>query len=125
MDSNRSPKPGNGGTKFEKKACGIVRLFDNGFCDRYTPAVVPSPPDDRRPPMVVAMQMVSRITTVSLIMVLPAVAGHWCDGKWGTGPWLVSAGAILGMTAGMYHLLQFTGEERKSDPRHKRNDSGS
>jgi len=75
--------------------------------------------------MVVAYQMVSRITTVSLVMALPAWLGYWCDGKWGTGPWLVSAGAILGMTAGMLQLLQLTGVVRKSDPHNKKRDDSS
>ena len=58
--------------------------------------------------MAVAMQWVSRITTVSLEMVLPAALGYWLDGRWGTTPWLVSVGAVLGFTVGIRHLLEMT-----------------
>lgn len=58
--------------------------------------------------MVVAWQWVSNIFTVSLEMVLPALAGFWADGKWGTKPWLTACGAVLGFILGMTHLLQMT-----------------
>lgn len=56
--------------------------------------------------MVVAAQWVSQITTVSLEMALPAAFGYWLDNKWGTAPWLVIVGGILGFTVGFRHLLQ-------------------
>lgn len=56
--------------------------------------------------MVVAMMWVQRITTISLEMVLPAGAGYWLDEKFGTEPWLVAIGAIFGLSAAMWHLLQ-------------------
>ncbi len=61
------------------------------------------------------MVWVSRISTVSLEMILPAVGGHWLDGRWGSGPWCVSLGAILGFALGMRHLLQMTGVSRPAD----------
>lgn len=77
---------------------------------------MPTTPEDRRPPLAIAMEWVSRITTVSLVMVLPALAGLWCDSKWGTGPWLVTTGAVFGMAAGMMQLLRMTGAVKKSKP---------
>ena len=56
--------------------------------------------------MVAAMQWVSRITTVSLEMSLPAVLGYWLDGRWQTGPWLVVVGGVLGFVVAMRHLLE-------------------
>ncbi|MEO1994290.1 MAG: AtpZ/AtpI family protein, partial [Planctomycetaceae bacterium] len=55
--------------------------------------------------MAQGMVWVSRISSVSLEMVLPAVGGHWLDNHWGTGPWCVSLGAVLGFAVGMRHLL--------------------
>ena len=55
--------------------------------------------------MVVAMWWVEQITAISLEMVLPAVLGHWLDGRFGTEPWLVVVGALLGFAAAMTHLL--------------------
>jgi ATP synthase protein I len=65
------------------------------------------PPDDR-PPYAVAAEWVSRITTVSLQMVLPAVLGFWVDQKLGTVMLFLVLGAILGMTTGMIQLVRMT-----------------
>ena len=32
------------------------------------------------------------------------LAGWWLDGRFGTAPWGVLAGAVLGLSAGMYNL---------------------
>ena len=63
-------------------------------------------PRDSRTPMAVAMQWVSKITTVSLTMALPALGGWWLDKKCGTAPWLLITGAMLGMAAAFRQLLQ-------------------
>jgi F0F1-type ATP synthase assembly protein I len=55
--------------------------------------------------MVVAMQWVNQVTTIALEMVLPAWLGHWLDGRWGTEPWLVAIGGLLGFGAAMAHLM--------------------
>ena len=44
--------------------------------------MVPSP--DKRPPMTVAMEWVSRITALAMAMVLPGLLGYWIDSKIGT-----------------------------------------
>ena len=59
--------------------------------------------------MAAAMQWVSRITTVSLTMVLPAVGGHLLDLRLKTNPWLLIAGALFGMLAGFSQLLKIAG----------------
>jgi len=64
------------------------------------------PPQDDRPPMVVAMQWVHQVTSISLEMVLPAGLGYLADRSWGTEPWLVCVGAVLGFVTAMVHLLQ-------------------
>jgi hypothetical protein len=58
--------------------------------------------------MAQAMSWSSRITTISLEMVLPAVAGHWLDGKLGTWVVFLMLGAAAGMTLGLMHLIQMT-----------------
>lgn len=65
---------------------------------------------DRRPPMAVAMQMVSQVTTIGGEMVLPAVAGHFLDKRWGIAPWLTIVGAVFGFLLSMWHLYQFAAE---------------
>lgn len=63
--------------------------------------------------MVVAMEWVHRITGVSLQMVLPAALGYWLDSRWGTEPWLVAIGAVLGFIVAMRQLLLWAGKGNK------------
>jgi F0F1-type ATP synthase assembly protein I len=71
-----------------------------------------APEGDRRPPLAVAAEMASQVITVALLMALPAWAGHWADLKFGTSPWLVIAGAIVGLFSGMMQLLRSVGRKR-------------
>ena len=57
--------------------------------------------------MALAMEWVSKITTVALEMVLPGFFGQWLDGKWGTG-FLGPAGFAFGVVVGLWHLLRMT-----------------
>jgi len=77
------------------------------------------PPKRKRPPLAEAMEWASLITAVSLMMALPAAAGAWADARLGTTPWLVLAGALLGIGAGMTHLFA-----RLSEPRGTRRNAG-
>lgn len=54
------------------------------------------------------MLWASRVTTVGLEFALPALAGLWLDGKWSVGPLGVIAGAAIGFTMGMFHLLRIS-----------------
>ncbi|MFN0196140.1 MAG: AtpZ/AtpI family protein [Planctomycetaceae bacterium] len=38
-------------------------------------------------------------------MSLPAAGGYWLDKSWGTSPWLLALGAVLGFYVAMKHLL--------------------
>jgi|GEM_PF-911416 len=67
---------------------------------------------DKQPPMAAAMTWVSRITTVCLEMVLPAVGGVWLDERYGTSFWVV-VGVLVGGALGLWHLLQLTKPKAK------------
>jgi len=47
---------------------------------------------------------VSRVTTVVFEMLLPGLAGHWLDRRWGTDYWAL-IGFAIGLPLGMWHLL--------------------
>jgi len=64
-----------------------------------------------------AMEWTSRITTISIEMVLPALLGHWADRKLGTRVVFVLIGAIAGMTLGLWHLLQITAPPSAKGPK--------
>jgi F0F1-type ATP synthase assembly protein I len=63
---------------------------------------------DGRSPYALAMEWVSRITTISLGMVLPGVAGYWIDLKLGTKMVFLIVGIILGFVGGMWQLIKLT-----------------
>jgi hypothetical protein len=58
-------------------------------------------------PLALAVQWVTKITTVALEMALPAVGGGYLDARFGTKHWAL-AGLVLGFVVGMWHLLQMT-----------------
>ena len=79
---------------------------------------------DDRSPMAQAMAWSSRITTVSLEMVLPAVFGHWIDERLGTGWVFVMLGAVVGMTGGIMHLVRMTDPDSQNVADSKSSDDG-
>lgn len=60
--------------------------------------------------MALAMAWVARVFTVSLVMVVPGIAGVWLDGKLGTS-FLSLMGFIVGLCLGMWILLVFVKSE--------------
>jgi hypothetical protein len=57
--------------------------------------------------MVVALEWVSKVTTVALEMVLPGIIGAWMDRRWGTN-FITLLGLALGVSLGIWHLLILT-----------------
>ncbi len=74
--------------------------------------------------MAQAIAWSSRITTICLEMVLPALIGHWLDQWLGTGMVLVVVGAAAGMIAGMVHLVRIANAEGKTSSDGKSNEDG-
>jgi hypothetical protein len=67
-----------------------------------------------RHPMAVAMEWVAILTTIALEMVLPGLAGQWLDRRLGT-QFLVLVGFGLGLSVGLWHLLQVTKVKSESE----------
>lgn len=64
--------------------------------------------DDDRPPLAVAMQWVSRVTSISAEMVVPALLGYWV-GEWlGATVVFLTLGATIGLVGGTWHLIRLT-----------------
>ena len=68
-----------------------------------------SPPQH---PMALAMQWVARITAAGLMMVLPGLAGQWCDGWFGTG-FLALGGFAVGIAVSIVYLVAITKPQLK------------
>ena len=78
-------------------------------------------PTDDRSAMARAYGWTAQITTISMEMVLPALAGVWLDGKLGTKFLFLILGAVLGFFFGFWHLLKLTipAGENKRDKQDK------
>ena len=58
-------------------------------------------------PLAIAIAWVSRITTIAIAMVVPAIAGQWIDSRLGTG-WCGPTGLGVGFTGGLALLVNLT-----------------
>lgn len=52
----------------------------------------------------------ARYAQIGMLLVTPmgvfGLAGYWLDRRWGTGPWLLLAGLLLGMAGGFVSFLR-------------------
>ena len=53
---------------------------------------------------------------VGFEMVVPIILGIFLDNWLGTGPWMVVAGAVLGLAGGLFHLVLLLNRLDKKDP---------
>ena len=78
------------------------------------------PPQDERSALAQGYMWASRVTSISLQAVIPAGIGYWLDGRWGTSPWLLIVGTVIGFASMMRELIKFsqkcTSNDRKSPP---------
>ena len=51
-----------------------------------------------------AMEWVSRVLAICVVMVLPGLGGAWLDKRYGTGFWAL-AGFVLGFASGLTALI--------------------
>ena len=66
------------------------------------------------------MEWASRVTTVAMEMVVPALIGYWLDQRWGTRYVLLSIGAVLGFVTGLRSLIQLTHKNPERRPNDRR-----
>jgi len=74
-------------------------------------------PDDRAA-VARALALVSTVTSISLEMVLPAVAGYWLDRRLGWLPGLTIVGGAAGLALGIWTLIRWARQEhaRQAQP---------
>lgn len=61
--------------------------------------------DDDRSALAVALAWATQAMTIAAEMAVPALVGHWLDGKFGTGVILTLVGVGLGFALGTWHLI--------------------
>jgi F0F1-type ATP synthase assembly protein I len=74
----------------------------------------PNEQPDQRSPFAVAMEWTSRISVISMEMILPTLGGLWLDQHWRTRPLFLILGGILGFSIAMSSLLQLG---KRQDPK--------
>jgi ATP synthase protein I len=74
---------------------------------------------DDRSSLALGLEWSSRITTVALEMVVPALIGYWIDLKLGTRLVFLILGTALGFVTGLMSLLRMT---RSAKPNRERDD---
>ena len=57
------------------------------------------PPDSR------GFGFYAQMSQVAMEMVLPVLLGVFVDSKFGTTPWVMIAGALVGLFGGLFHLI--------------------
>lgn len=62
--------------------------------------------DDDRPPLAEAMRLAQAGTVLVAPMLGLGGIGYVLDGRWGTGPWLMVAGLLLGMAGGFVSFVR-------------------
>lgn len=74
-----------------------------------------SRPRSDGPSLAQAYAWASRVSSLAIGAVLPAGLGYWADRHWGTSPWLVAIGGVLGFVFLMYEVVKLA--EPASRPR--------
>jgi F0F1-type ATP synthase assembly protein I len=63
--------------------------------------------DDPQPPLADAMRYLQSGTMIVAPMLGLGALGYWLDGLWGTKPWLLLAGLLVGMIGGFVNFFRF------------------
>ncbi len=71
----------------------------------------PDPSRDDRSPAAKAISKATEITTVAFMMVLPILLGYWLDQYLGTIPLFAMVGLVLGMSGGIWQLVQLVNRQ--------------
>ncbi|MGE3817797.1 MAG: AtpZ/AtpI family protein [Isosphaeraceae bacterium] len=78
---------------------------------------MPRSEDEPRSNLSVGMTWASRVSTIGLEFVVPALLGVWVDRRFDTTPTLTLIGAFLGFSIGITHLLRIAREGTSRSPR--------
>jgi F0F1-type ATP synthase assembly protein I len=61
------------------------------------------------------MMWSSRITSIGFQFAVPVGFGWWLDRRWGTEPWLMVVGALLGFLTGTLALVQLAKDSARAE----------
>lgn len=76
--------------------------------------------EDDRSPTAKAFSKVSQITSISLMMIIPAIIGYFVDQRLQTLILFTAIGLIVGMSAAIWQLVKFVAMENRQNSPHVR-----
>ena len=79
-------------------------------------------PADDQTSQIVAGQLVTRLTTVAIEMVLPGVLGYWIDQRLNTKFVFMLLGFGSGLTLGVWHLIRMTATPKRDESSQRSDD---
>lgn len=71
------------------------------------------PPHDRRDSLAQGYVWATRATSIALQAVVPAGFGFFLDRWWGTAPWLLIVGTVIGFASMLSELIAFTKPKKR------------
>ena len=71
--------------------------------------------NDDRSPTAKALSKVTEITTISLMMIIPAIIGYFVDQYFGTVILFTAIGLVIGMGSAIWKLIAFVSTQDKTD----------
>ena len=72
------------------------------------------PVQDDRSPTAKAISKVAEITTISLMMIIPAIIGYFIDQQLGTFILCTGIGLVLGIASAVLQLMKFVAIEQQN-----------
>lgn len=76
--------------------------------------VVSQPDDDGRSSEAAGYYWASRITSIGMETVVPALLGFWADSQWNCSPWATLGGMCLGFALMLFELVQLAQKQARS-----------
>lgn len=79
--------------------------------------------EDDRSPTAKALSKVSQITSISLMMIIPAIVGYFIDQRLSTLILFTALGLMVGMAAAIWQLVKFVAMEDRLSKSDQENNS--
>lgn len=78
---------------------------------------------DEREALAQAYVLAHQVFSIGLTAAVPAGIGYWCDRRWGTAPWLLIVGTVLGFVCMLSELIGLTRPRAPNDKSGSRPDA--
>lgn len=61
--------------------------------------------------------LANRAFSMTMSLIVPVMAGYWADNRWGTDPWLMALGGLIGFPLFLWQLITFAEGSKKKASR--------